>query len=322
MSPATVSRALSTPDMVSAGVRSRIQHVIDKLGYIPDPAARALASARTKVIGVLIPSVTNNVFSDVLRGIYAKIRGSQFDVQLGNTHYSTLEEEKLLKVFLSQRPAGLIVTGIDQSPASLKLLKQASCPVVQIMETGDAPIDMMVGFSHWRGAHDAATHLVEQGYRRIGFLGARMDPRTQRRLEGFSQALRDAGLYDEQLVVTTTRPSTVSLGCDLLAEILSISPDTDAVFCINDDLALGALFECQRRRIEVPYQFGICGFNDLEMMSVANPSITSVRTHRKEMGEQAVAMLLSAIEGEKFSEKVIDIGFQLVKRQSSQRFRQ
>ncbi|OIS93580.1 LacI family DNA-binding transcriptional regulator [Brucella cytisi] len=319
VSSATVSRALSTPDMVSADVRSRIQQVIDKLGYVPDPAARALASARTKVIGVLIPSVTNNVFSDVLRGIYAKIRNSQYDVQLGNTHYSTLQEENLLKVFLSQRPAGLIVTGIDQSAESLKLLRQASCPIVQIMEFGNEPVDMMVGFSHWWGAHAAAVHLIEQGYRRIGFLGARMDPRTQRRLEGFSQALTANGLYDERLVVTTTKPSTVSLGCDLLSEILSISPDVDAVFCINDDLALGALFECQRRRIKVPHQFGICGFNDLEMMSVANPSITSVRTHRKEMGEQAVAMLLSAIAKGEIRDKIIDIGFELVKRQSTQR---
>lgn len=319
VSSATVSRALSTPGIVSADVRSRIQQVIDALGYVPDPAARALASARTNVIGVLIPSVTNNVFADVLRGIYSTIQQSPFDVQLGNTHYSVLQEENLLKVFLSQRPAGLIVTGTDQSAASRQLLQQASCPIVQIMENGDEPVDMMVGFSHACGAYTAAMHLIEQGYRRIGFIGARMDPRAQRRLAGFEQALKEAGLYDERLIVTTTRPSTVTLGCDLLSELLAVAPDVDAVFCINDDLALGVLFECQRRRIDVPHRFGICGFNDLEMMSVTNPPITSVRTYRREMGEKAIQMLMRAIKGEEIAEKNVDIGFKLMKRQSTSR---
>ena len=319
VSTATVSRALSTPDLVSFEVRARIQDIIDQLGYVPNPAARALASARTNVIGVLIPSVTNNVFSDVLRGIYSVLRTSSMDVQLGNTHYSLLQEEKLLRVFLSQRPAGLIVTGIDQSPAARKLLEQASCPVVQIMEIDDNPIDMMVGFSHWAGARATAMHLIEQGYRKIAFLGARMDPRTQRRLGGFSDALKEAGIYEERLIVTTPQPSTVGLGCALFSEVLSVAPDVDAVFCNNDDLALGVLFESQRRHIEVPNRMGICGFNDLEMMSVANPPISSVRTFRREMGEQAVQMLLDAIAGKRPQVTKVDIGFDLIKRRSSQR---
>ncbi len=319
VSTATVSRALSAPDLVSAELRGRIQEVIDQLGYVPNPAARALASAATNVIGVLIPSVTNNVFSDVLRGIYSVLRNSSMDVQLANTHYSPLQEEKLLRVFLSQRPAGLIVTGIDQSPAARKLLERARCPIVQIMEIDDDPVDMMVGFSHWAGARATATHLIEQGYRKIAFIGARMDPRTQRRLDGFADALKEAGIYEEQLIVTTPQPSTVGLGCVLFSELLSIAPDVDAVFCNNDDLALGVLFESQRRHIDVPNRLGICGFNDLEIMSVTNPPISSVRTFRHEMGAQAVQMLLDTIAGKRPSVTRVDIGFDLIKRRSSRR---
>ncbi|OJX99013.1 MAG: transcriptional regulator [Rhizobiales bacterium 63-22] len=319
VSAATVSRALNAPDMVSAEVRARIQKVVEKLGYIPNPAARALASARTNVIGVLIPSVTNNVFADVLRGIYSVINETPMEVQLGNTRYSFLEEENLLKVFVSQRPAGLIIAGIDQSAASLKLLRQIDCPIVQIMEIGDDPIDMMVGFSHRQAAYEATAHLIEQGYRRIAFLGARMDPRTQRRMAGCVEALQQAGLHDERLIITTPKPSTVTLGCQLLSELLSREPEADAVFCNNDDLALGVLFECQRRQINIPGQFGICGFNDLEMMGVANPSVSSVRTFRQEMGEQAVRMLLAAISGNRPAQSKVDIGFQLIRRRSTQR---
>jgi LacI family gluconate utilization system Gnt-I transcriptional repressor len=317
VSAVTVSRALRKPEMVSPKVRQRITEIVDRLGYVPDPVARALASDRTDVIGVLIPSVTNNVFADVLRGIYAGAEGSPLSIQFGNTRYSVLEEERLLRIFLSQRPAGLIVTGVDQSEASRTLLRQAQCPVVQIMEMGADPIDMMVGFSHRDAAADATRHLIAAGYRRIAFFGARMDPRTQRRLDGFMQATKEAGLYDERLVVTTPRPSTVGVGCELLGELLARTADVDAIFCINDDLALGALFECQRRRIDVPDQLGICGFNDLEMMAVTNPPVSSVRTFRQEMGRRAAQLIVARLAGEAVPEPVIDLGYSLMARPSS-----
>lgn len=317
VSAITVSRALRKPEMVSPELRQRIQEVVAELGYVPDPVARALASDRTDVIGVLIPSVTNSVFADVLRGIYACVEGTPFSVQFGNTRYSVLEEERLLRVFLSQRPAGLIVSGIDQSETSRALLTQARCPVVQIMEMGPAPVDMMVGFSHFDAAYDATRHLIAGGYRRIAFIGARMDPRTQRRLDGYAAAVKEAGLFDEGLLITTPRASTVELGCQLLSDLLARTQDVDAIFCNNDDLALGVLFECQRRRIAVPDEIGLCGFNDLEMMAVANPPVTSVRTFRQEMGRRAVEMVLARVAGKDVPQPVVDLGFELMPRQST-----
>lgn len=317
VSAITVSRALRKPEMVSPKLLKRIQEVVAELGYVPDPVARALASDRTDVIGVLIPSVTNSVFADVLRGIYAVVEGTSFTVQFGNTRYSVLEEERLLRIFLSQRPAGLIVSGIDQSETATELLTQARCPVVQIMETGPAPVDMMVGFSHRDAAHDATRHLIAGGYRRIAFFGARMDPRTQRRLEGYTQAVKAAGLFDEGLLVTTPRASTVELGCQMLSDLLARTQDVDAIFCNNDDLALGVLFECQRRRIAVPEDIGLCGFNDLEMMAVANPPVTSVRTFRQEMGRRAAEMVLARIAGKDVPEPVVDLRYELMARQST-----
>lgn len=317
VSAITVSRALHKPEMVSPKLRQRIEEIVAELGYVPDPVARALASDRTDVIGVLIPSVTNSVFADVLRGIYAGVEGSPFSVQFGNTRYSVLEEERLLRVFLSQRPAGLIVSGVDQSETSRALLAEARCPVVQIMEMGPAPVDMMVGFSHFDAAYEATRHLIAGGYRRIAFVGARMDPRTQRRLEGYAEAVKAAGLHDESLIITTTRASTVELGCQLLGDLLARTQGVDAIFCNNDDLALGVLFECQRRRIAVPDDIGLCGFNDLEMMAVANPPVTSVRTFRQEMGRRAVEMVLARVAGKEVPEPVVDLGFELMPRQST-----
>src|SRR6187399_268316 len=125
VSPITASRFFRNPEALSAAKRARVESAAKELGYMPNLAARALASQRTEVIGVLIPSLTNNVFSDVLRGIYDALDGSR---------YSILLEEKLLRLFLAQKPAGLIVTGIDQTPESRSILESVDCPIVQIME--------------------------------------------------------------------------------------------------------------------------------------------------------------------------------------------
>lgn len=319
VSPITASRFFRNPEALSIGKRVRVESAAKELGYVPNLAARALASQRTEVIGVLIPSLTNNVFSDVLRGIYDAVDGSRYSVQLANTRYSVLQEERLLRLFLAQKPAGLIVTGIDQTPESRSILEQVDCPVVQIMEIGSNPIDMMIGFSHADACRAAISHLFAQGCRRIGFLGARMDPRVQRRFDGYVATMQEAQLYDPRLVVTTPLPTSVTLGGALLADLLAKAPDTDAVFCANDDLALGALFECRRRQIAVPEQMAISGFNDLEFMASSVPTLTSVRTNRYEMGRDAAMMAIETIEGRRPEQRVVDLGYTVMERQSSTR---
>lgn len=320
--PITVSRALRDPSRVSAELRQRIDAAVKSLGYVLNPNARALASVRSDVIGVLIPSMTNNVFADVLRGIHDGLGGSHLQIQFGNTHYSAAEEERLLKVFLSQHPSALIVSGIDQTQAARRLLESAGCPVVQIMEIGADPVDMMIGFSHFDGGKVVTRHQIETGRRRIAFLGARMDPRSGRRLAGYSEAMTAAGLFDERLVTTTPKPSSITMGSALFAEALARAPDLDGVVCNNDDLALGVLFACHRDGIEVPGRVGIAGFNDHEMMAAAFPSVTSLRTPRYEIGRRAVTMALAEIAGEIAVERVIDLGFELKIRESTAFFPQ
>ena len=130
---------------------------------------------------------------------------------------------------------------------------------------------------------------------------------------------REAGVLDSNRIVTTPQPSTVTLGGMLMADLLSRAPDTDAILCNNDDLALGALFECQRRSLDVPGDVGICGFNDLEMMAAANPPVTSVRTHRFEMGKRAFETIARALDGEEPEEPIVDLGFEIIARRSTQK---
>ena len=317
VSAITVSRALRRPEMVSEAVRKRIDSAVAELGYVPNPAARHLATGRSNVIGVLIPSVTNSVFAEVLKGIYAASEPSDYEVQLANTRYCAETEENALRLFASQKPAGLVVSGFDQSSAARKLLERLDCPVVQIMETGDNPVDVCVGFSHFHAAEAATRHLISQGYRSPGFLGARMDPRTQRRFAGFKAEAEAVGVFDTNRVVTSIEASSVTKGAAMLRQLMTQAPEVDAIFCNNDDLALGALFESQRMELDVPNRLGICGFNDLDVMAAANPSLSSVQTERFQMGKHAIEIILARLAGTYSGPAIVDLGYKVMARDST-----
>ncbi|GGO82796.1 transcriptional regulator [Marinobacterium nitratireducens] len=318
VSSMTVSRALNDPERVSEQVRSRVREAVEALGYIPNRAARSLAGQRSYSIAVVIPSVSNAVFSNVIKGIYDVCSARGYEILMGNTYYSVQQESSLIAKFLTHHPDGLIVTGLNMADSARALLQGAGIPVVQLMEVGEAePIDLNVGISHRDAGAAMARYMLDRGYRRIGVLGAQMDYRAQRRIQGFVNVLADAGRYDEARIVTTSEPSTVHLGGQLLGDLLSAAPDTDAVFCINDDLAYGVIYECQRRHIRIPQQLAVAGFNDLEASACINPSLTSVSTPLYEMGRVAAQMLMRRLDGETIEQPVVDLGFELRARESA-----
>ena len=320
VSAITVSRVINQPDKVSDALRQQVQKAIDMLGYIPNQYASSLASSKSKVIGVAIPSLSNTVFTDVLRGVYDVMGTAGYKVLLVDTHYSPLEEEKMIRTLLSQSPEGLIITGGDQTRTCQNLLQKSRVPVVQIMELLDEPLDMNVGFSHWQAGYDVVKHLLDQGCARIGFIGARMDPRVQQRMQGFKKALEDAGKFSKNFIVTTPEPSSIAVGGELFKSLLASNQGAiDAVFCANDDLALGALFESQRMNINVPGDLALCGFNDIEASRFVNPSLTSVQVGRYEMGVKAAEMVIKRLNGNSDDPKIVDMGYEIKKRQSTTR---
>lgn len=318
VSAITVSRVINQPEKVSETLRVQVQKAIDLLGYIPNQYASSLASSKSKVIGVSIPSLSNTVFTDVLRGIYDVLNNTGYKVLLVDTHYSPLEEEKMIRTLLSQAPEAMIITGGDQTRNCKNLLQKSRVPVVQIMELIMDPLDMNIGFCHWQAGYDVAKHLMDEGYQHIGFIGARMDPRVQQRMQGYIKALEDVGKYQKNFIATTPEPSSVAVGGELFKSLLATTNGVvDAVFCANDDLALGALFESQRMNIKVPENLALCGFNDIEASRFVNPSLTSVQVGRYEMGVKAAEMVIERLNGNMDGPKVVDTGYQIKKRQST-----
>jgi LacI family transcriptional regulator, gluconate utilization system Gnt-I transcriptional repressor len=318
VSAVTVSRVLRSPEMVSPELRRRVEEVVKDLAYIPNKLASGLASARTHTIGVVVPSLTNGVFADYLRALHDVFVPAGLQVLVSNSRYVPSEEEKSIETLLGQHPEAMILAGIDQSEEARRLLEQSGVPVIQTMELTDDPIDINIGFSQRDAGYAATKFLLNLGHRRIGHIRARLDPRSRRRLEGYRHAMEDAFIDPTPYVAATPRPSTVAIGAELFSEILARAPDLEAVFTCNDDLALGAMFECQRRGMRVPGDMSIIGFNDLEFCASAHPSLSSVSTPRYDMGKRSAEIVLEIIRGSgrRPAARRIDLGFAICERQS------
>lgn len=234
VAPITVSRALRDPDKVASGTRERIEAAIQQANYVPDMVASSLASQRSGVVAVVVPTLANSIFSDTVQGLADCLREHSYQPIIGNSGYNVASEEEVVAALLGRRPDGLILTGTNHSARTHKLVEGAEIPVVETWELSRRPIDSVVGFSN-RAAGQAMTRaLVETGYRRVAFIGpGRYDSRTAHRRDGYVAALRAHGLSPPR-TRTTTDAHTIRAGADAFLGLLEEHPDTEAVFCSRD----------------------------------------------------------------------------------------
>jgi LacI family transcriptional regulator, gluconate utilization system Gnt-I transcriptional repressor len=317
VSPITVSRALSGKRSVAPELVERVRIAAKRLGYVPDPAARALASRHSSHVAVLIPLLTNALFVELLEAVQRDLRLAGFQTLIGITHYDASEEEQLLREQLVHRPAGMLITGFQHTEATWTLIEESRVPCVHLMELSRQTGSYCVGFSQEDAGAAMARHLLDRGHKRIAFAAAQLDPRTLQRMEGWRRELQRAGAYDPRLEWLNPAPSSQILGGMMLEQIVGQSPPVDAVFFCNDDLAQGALLAATRLGIAVPDRIAIAGFNDLPGSSQMIPPLTTVQTPRGRIGEEASRMLLSLIRGEPVAQHAIDVGFSLIARGST-----
>jgi LacI family gluconate utilization system Gnt-I transcriptional repressor len=317
VSAVTASRVLRRPEMVSAELRLRVSDAVKELGYVPNQIASALASRRTGQIGVVVPSFTNGVFNDYLRALHDVFVPADIQLLVINSQYMPGREEKAIATMLGQFPEAIILAGTSQTPLATHYLRQSGIPVVQTMEMAETPIDINIGLSQIDAGYAPTRYLFDLGHRHVGQISAPLDSRSRTRIEGYNRAVAEFGATP--MMVAVDLPSNVPSGGHLLTELLARWPSVTGVFCGNDNLALGALFECQRRGIRVPEDLSIVGFNDLEVAACSHPALTTVATPRYEMARIAGEMILDLIRhgGRRPAERQIDVGFRLVVRQST-----
>lgn len=317
VSPITASRALRGVITVAPELVAKVVAAAGTLGYVANPAARALASARSQSVVVLIPSLSNQLFIDTLEAIHEVMRPRGLEVLIGNYHYDIAEEENLIRNYLAYQPCGMLLTGFERSEGTRQLLAASHVPCVHMMELGGEAGALSVGFSQHQAGRAAAQHLIARGRRRLGFIAAQLDPRVMQRAEGFRQALAEAGLQAPELEMLDPQPSSIGLGGELFSRLLAQAPDVDGIFFCNDDLAQGAVLQALREGVAVPGRVAMIGFNDLPASAHMVPPLTSIRTPRAAVGRGAAQALLAMLDGKRVVTEQQDLGFELIQRESS-----
>src|SRR5690606_10865307 len=260
----------------------------EELGYVFDSTASNLRSQKTDFIAVTIPSINNANFADTVGGLSETLSARGFQILLGYTNYDTEEEERLIEQLLRRKPQAIVVTGGKHTPRARKLLENANVPVIETWDVPAEPIGHFVGFSNANAVRAMVDHFVAVGYTRIAFIGgdASRDTRGSDRRLGFIAALRDHGLDASRLIHGGVPPISMREGANAMARLLAEYPDTEAVICVSDLSAFGALTECQRRGVAVPGRIAIGGFGDYEIGGISVPALTTINARARQIGER------------------------------------
>lgn len=292
VSEMTVSRVLRNRGDVSAATREKVQTAARTLGYVPNKIAGGLASQRVNLVAVVIPSLSNMVFPDVLGGISAELDDTGLQPVVGVTNYSPSREDSVLYDMLSWRPSGVILAGLEHSKAARAMLDNAGLPVIEIMDIDGQAIDTAVGISHRRAGTEIATEILKSGYRRIGFIGTHMpeDHRARKRLAGFEERLGEVGI---QLAAREYYQGGSSLqkGRELTERILTREPDLDFLYYSNDMIGAGGLLWCLEKGYDIPGRLGLAGFNGVDLLDGLPLRLATTDARRIDIGRRAARIV-------------------------------
>jgi LacI family gluconate utilization system Gnt-I transcriptional repressor len=296
VSEMTVSRVLRNRGDVSDATREKVLAAAKELGYVPNKIAGSLASNRVNLVAVIIPSLSNMVFPEVLTGINQVLDGTGLQPVVGVTDYLPEKEERVLYEMLSWRPSGVIIAGLEHSDAARAMLKAAGIPVVEIMDSDGTPIDAMVGISHRRAGREMAKAILKAGYTRIGFLGTKMplDHRARKRFEGFTETLARNGIEIEDRAFYSGG-SALAKGREMTADMLARSPELDFLYYSNDMIGAGGLLYLLEKGIDVPGQIGLAGFNGVELLQGLPRRLATMDACRLEIGRRAAEIVAARL---------------------------
>ncbi|MDR5784899.1 LacI family DNA-binding transcriptional regulator [Caballeronia sp. LZ065] len=306
VSTATVSRALSNPDKVKGGTRDRILQAIAQLGYVPDGAARALASGRARMVGAIVPTLDNAIFARAVQGLQSTLANAGYQLLISAHEYSLASETEATRALLERAVDALVLVGAEHAHETWEMVRASRIPVLITWTNAAAASEILtttaplIGFDNRLIGTLAAEHLLSLGHRTFGMISGmtRQNDRARHRLNGFRTALADAGVRLPEANVIE-QPFGFDGGRAGLKHLMQLRPRPTAVFCGNDVLALGALFEAQSLEISVPDALSIVGCDNLPISSQITPGLSTVLLPTYELGQRAALGLLEWLSTER-----------------------
>jgi DNA-binding LacI/PurR family transcriptional regulator len=315
VSHTTVSRALRGNPSISTATTQRIKKIAREMGYTPSAVAQSLLSQRTHTIGMVITSIADPFVVDVVAGVETVAQEAGYSVFLATSHNNPDQELAIVETLHRRRVDAIIVTASRVGNLYSSRLDQIKVPIVLInnnQEDGDYLYS--VSADHIQGARLAISYLLELGHRKIGYVGVTNRPNSnQHRLAGYQIALAEAGLpANPNFVLLPQAETDIERG---QAGVKLIERGATAVFCYNDVVAIGLQTAAQHQGLQIPADLSIVGFDGIEPGTYVNPPLTTVNQPRIDLGQQAMQMVLSLIDGQAARDQVLPC--RLVVRNSS-----
>ncbi|MCF7535007.1 LacI family DNA-binding transcriptional regulator [Pseudomonas petrae] len=296
VSTMTVSRYFNQPDQVSDDHRQRIAAAVAELGYVPNLVAGGLASAKGRIVAMVVPNISGPIFADTIQGFSDTLAQHGYQLLLASSYFSSEQEERAIRAFLGWSPAALVVTSHFHSEATEKMLAAADIPLIETWDyqPGRAPIQ--IGFSHHEVGVTGARYLIERGYRSIAFVlnSAAGDFSAQERCAGYVQALEEAGL-STQIFTPHGDLAPFEAGKQALTELMQCAEPPDAIFFANDNLAAGGLLAAQRAGIGIPVDCAMLGFGDYPFAEMLMPSLSTIKPPALQIGVLAAERVLQRL---------------------------
>lgn len=297
VSTATVSRILNTPGRVNAQTRERVARAIVDLGYVPNGAARALATRRTHTIAAVVPTIDNPIFAHFIGALQRRLAAAGMVILLANSEYDHANEVAQLRALIQRGTDGIILVGAAHDPEAYALLTAKKVPFVNTWTSDRGPGWPCIGFDNQAAACRVASYLLDLGHRRIAMIAGltRYNDRAAARVRGVREALaaKQLALSPDQLLECRY---AMAEGRSALRTLLGVRDRPTAVICGNDILAFGVMAEARAAGLRIPQDLSITGFDDLELAAQFHPGLTTVRAPAAEMGALAAEYLLAQLD--------------------------
>ncbi len=309
VSPMTVSRAFREDKTVSAETRTKVREMARKLGYVYDTTATAFRTQKSGFVAVTLPSVNNANFAQTYRGLTEAMGDSGMQLLLGATNYRLDREELLVRQLLARNPEALVLTGGHHTQATRDLVQALPIPIIEMWDLPTEPLAHAIGFSNAKAMELIVDHLVDTGRHKFAFIGASegADLRGAERRKGVVERARALGLPEVLVLDAGSAPVSMRHGSECILSNKDILKDVDAVLCVSDTVAFGALSECRRLGIKVPDDLAITGFGQFDLATVSEPQITTVDVHALRIGQKVAEVLETLFSGNEAPQK-IDLG--------------
>ena len=296
VSAITVSRYFNQPEQVSPERRERIAEVVAELGYVPNLVAGGLASARGKIVGMVIPNISGPIFANTIQGFSDTLSQHGYQLLLASSYFSAEQEENAVRAFLGWSPAALVLTSHFHSAGTEKMISEADIPVIETWDYQPEREPLQIGFSHFEVGVSAARYLHGKGYRRIAFVqnSAVGDFSALERRDGYAACLAELGLQPWVFAPDAGR-APFDAGKQAMEALMNSAAPPDAIIFANDNLAAGGLLAGQRAGLKIPADCAVLGFGDYPFAEMLLPSLSSIRPPALEIGVLAATRILQSL---------------------------